>query len=378
MENSQSSQIDSYTKTIKDTITALAGVAGIGYAAGFMVVSSSLMIWGITDLTLVKARYVSVGFLFIIHVTIVLAPAFLFALKFIHETFGNMQPQLADASTSALLNPAPANLEENSSLSTVSQESSLRQEDSPIDDSPALVSDTQETNVTTRSFTFLRFLRRIFTFSKFYKGLSPLLLILLIFCFTILLSLILLYLTSTDVWTEGRSLYFWNFLSEKKWRLLLFWYIPLFVGGLLLPLFVIKISQQRWLLSIASKLLLIGGILLVFLFAVRTYASEIYPRTTPALGGGDFYLVKFTTGADKAKTLAPLMYLESEYKPKWVWLLDQSDKSYFVLILPNGCDDKASAFDVDLYRMRAVEVPKSLVDGVIHYNMNLDFPAKCD
>ncbi|HEX8070750.1 MAG TPA: hypothetical protein VF546_12415 [Pyrinomonadaceae bacterium] len=362
MSETKPGRLESYTNAIKDAITILAGVAGIGYAAGFMVVSSSLMSWGITDVTLVKARYVSVGFLFLVHAALVAAPASLLVLKLLRQIFGDALPVPAAAAQ-----PAAA-------------QSTAAEQSTPPADAPDAPAAAQAAAAEKRpaSFSISRFLRRLFNYSGLRRGISPAVLVLLMFALTLVLSGVLLYATSTEVWNEGRDFYFWNFVRARKWRLLALWYTPLFGGGLLVPLVAMTISTQRWLLGIPVRLLLIGGVLLVLLFAVRTYAAEIYPRTAPALGGGDFFLVKFTTGEDKAKTLAELMDMKAGYRPKWMWLLDQSDRSYFVLLLPPGCDGRNDAFAVDYSKMRSVEVPKDLIQGVAHYNYNLDYPAGCD
>lgn len=85
MSKNTKSILEQYTDTIKDSITILAGIVGIGYAVGFMIVNSYLMGWGIIDISLVKARYVSVGFLFMVHISLILVPSAIATTYFVKK-----------------------------------------------------------------------------------------------------------------------------------------------------------------------------------------------------------------------------------------------------------------------------------------------------
>jgi hypothetical protein len=77
-----------------------------------------------------------------------------------------------------------------------------------------------------------------------------------------------------------------------------------------------------------------------------------------------------------AGSLSQLMFGESACKSKWVWLLEQSEKSYFVLVPAKPCEN---VFELSLDYCRMIEVPKNLVGGLVHYNslIDKDKPAGC-
>src|SRR5690242_17018260 len=66
---------------VKDAVGVIAGIAVILYAVGFTVASASLMSWGIVNQNLAKARYVSVGVLFTLHVMLIVLPVAFFSKK---------------------------------------------------------------------------------------------------------------------------------------------------------------------------------------------------------------------------------------------------------------------------------------------------------
>jgi hypothetical protein len=373
-EKPGSSRLEPYTSVVKDGITILAGMGGIGYAAGFLIVNSSLMAWGITDVTLVKARYVSVGFLFMMHVALTLTPASLFTWALVNRACGDEQDELKSEPAAAFGVGVPPTPHSETTSSPLTAASLLE------------TSDSQSTEAT-KSGTSL--LSKVVSFiaSQGRARSTALLTLWIVLTFTVMiaLSVSLQYLTFNDFWADlGEETYLWNLLRQRKLQLILFWYLPLFVAGVLLPLILIEkeSTRKRWLFSFPVRLMLIGGVLLVLLLAIKAYASDIYPRTSPAIGGGDFYLVKLSARGEKARTLAELtappeiprtadqlkQYGEQDYTAKWVFLLDQSDKAYFVLVLPKNCDQN---------KARAVEVPKDLVEGVIHYNAVLDLSPTC-
>ena len=126
------------------------------------------------------------------------------------------------------------------------------------------------------------------------------------------------------------------------------------------------------------RLLLAGVLFLAFLSAVRTYVVEIYPRTTQALGDAFFFMVMLIPDKDKAEILAQSMHMELGYKPRWVWLLDQSDENYFLAVPPLDCDGYDNVHDVHVSRLRSVVIRKSLVEGIRKYHSGFDYPARCE
>ena len=320
------SPIQAYTTLIKDTITILAGIAAIGYAAGFMIVNTSLMLWGITDVTVVKVRYISVGFLFIVHSVLVLGMASLGMLNFVRETQKN--------------------------IPTNSTEQNLASANAGASDAP------------TNS-----------AHSRWRKAIRPFSLILVLFGATALLSLALAYLTSTNVLGDGTAQSFWGLSNNKKWW---FWFIASFVSGFLWPIVMRGISNRKWLYGVPHVSWAIGVTILMFLFAVKSYATSVYPKSAPSVGGGDYFLVKLIPAEDKAKIVAQLMSTAADVNPKWAWLLDQTDKAYFVLAFPGDYDENTSPFEFSEDRCRAVEIEKSLIQGILHYNSNVDHRKEWD
>lgn len=124
----------------------------------------------------------------------------------------------------------------------------------------------------------------------------------------------------------------------------------------------------RDLLGIPNRFSLIGIILLSFVIAIRTYASEIYPTITPALGGD---IVKIQLVAEKAKveTLGQLVPIgkksnKTNFTSAPLWLLDQSDKNYFILVCDNSnCDTPPKPGNTSVH---AVQLDKGLIQGVIY------------
>jgi hypothetical protein len=278
----------------KETLSLIGGIAGIGYAFGFLVVNSWLMRWGIIDLSLLKLHYIAVGVLYVAHFALV--AAFGFAVPKPQKYF----------------------------------ETAIR----------------------------------------------------LVACFAAALavSLIWSFITSTVLW-EGEYRTFWSNLTFADY---LKWVCPVYFAGILIAFSIQNFALNlRWLRVPMRQWLLIVAVLCSIL-AIRAYATEVYPFAVAGIGGGDFYLVRIIpkqgvslrgleTGSEVrfGPTTTPSDPLEVT---RWVWLLDQSEKAYFVLVCNRNLNtDDLVAADLDAFR--AVEIQKELVAFVIHFNRSLDTPA---
>ncbi len=280
---------------IKDAAALLAGIAGLAYAVGFLIVTGLLISWGIADVTLVKARYIAVGLLFVVHIVAVIV-----AIHFL-----------------------------------------------------------------------LRFVPRL----------SRLLRIPLAFIGGAVVAVVFLYAKAAATWQE-QSGQFWQWLRENYDLLLIFWYTPVFLSAVVLRSLPTGTGGSR----VHEFPVHVIALTLLLLTAMRTYTVRIYPRTPVAIGGGDFFLVRLMPSRDKPELLRMLLQrpvsskdpnplhtdnAETVKSPEtpWVWLLDQTDHAYFVLILKVDCTSES---DLDFENVRAVEVSKDLVSGILHYNRNFD------
>jgi hypothetical protein len=68
----------------KDTITILGGVGALAYAAGFIVVTLNLQIWGFWNTSLASPRYISVGLAVILFLSFSVLPAYYCLLNCLH------------------------------------------------------------------------------------------------------------------------------------------------------------------------------------------------------------------------------------------------------------------------------------------------------
>jgi hypothetical protein len=294
---------------VKDAATIVASLAGVGYAIGFLVVTSSLVAWNISDYSIVQVRYISVGLLYLVYSVVVLVPA--------HAVGGK------------LLGLWSARHHTNRSGS-----SALR-----------LVVATAFRVVT-------------------------------VFAVVGAVVLLLFYATSTDAWMSHSS-HFWLELKRYGPRLFLRWLMPLFVIGVLSP--VVQATDRprtsRW--PLQWRALAVATAIVAILVGIHAYAEEIYTRTTPAIGGGDYFLVKLMPGKDQTETLRGVVTNSATGSPKWIWLLDQTDKSYFVLLFPDNCDRTVDIFSLTV-PLRAVEIAKSAIVSVTHYQSQFDGSARCN
>lgn len=97
---------------------------------------------------------------------------------------------------------------------------------------------------------------------------------------------------------------------------------------------------------------LFTGILITSIF----YARWVYPFMPFALGGGTPIVIKLVIQKDKANDFSQVIPLESENVTDALYLIDQSESSYFVLIPSNSQRDM----------MHPVEIKKDLVLSIIH------------
>jgi hypothetical protein len=290
----------------KDVLSLVGGVAGVAYALGFLVVNSSLVTWGIIDLSPLKPHYVAVGLLFVIH--LVLLVAFPFGLFF----------------------------------------SLLR---------------SDRTSKAVRGATILEALAAIFLAWG--------------------LSVVWSFFTSTSFWLGDRWEYWRAFGYTWFLEPFLIWLLAGSITGVILAFAVSgRGSHHRWLGILQRQWLGTAAMALGFA-ALIAYSLAIYPRTVPSIGGGDFFLVRLVpsekgdiinslTQPDPSKLSITADTTKPVRQPtRWVWLLDQSEKMYFILVCSEEKDAK-DMINTDWDKFRAVELQKELVAGVIHYNQGLD------
>lgn len=314
-ENGQSEMQDQ----IKEVISFLGGIGAISYAAGFIVVTTNLLQYGISDLNLLNARYVSAGFFFIFLLGLTMVPA----INLIYFTSHIMGHKLENPPIKYPLVNVPS---------------------SPVPTSCK-------------------------------ESIDSILKLLLSTLLALIAPLIVIIITSTKTWLQAISLssilsllsfisMLLSSISPLFSILLLRWFAPIFVTGFLLYLIIHPISNENWISNIPNSLWLIGGVVLCLLVAINSYAFVIYPSISPAMGGGDAVDVSLVFDNDSVQMMKQLVPLETNSNSATVplRLLDESDKDYFLLVTDGGINASNVSF-------HAVKIDKSLVKGVTYsYN----------
>lgn len=325
---------------LKDAVTLLGSVGAISYAAGFIIVRTYLLQYGISDLSLLAPRYVSVGLFFFIITGLILVPAYFAEYNI---------PQEIRLGHAILLRSIVKNLES-------------------LNPKIVLATLTQPLTVVLIQVKQFESIKRI-RWVEIYTAVVTL----------AFLSHIFLLLISAPSWqsqalfdtlfTPSKVVAVGDQFSQRLQSLLLGWYIPVCLASFLLSRVVSRKPLGRDLLGIPNRFSLIGIIVLFFVIAIRTYASEIYPTITPALGGGDIVKIQLVAEKAKVETLGQLVPIgkkspKTSFTSAPLWLLDQSDKNYFILVCDNGnCDTPPKPGDTSVH---AVQLDKGLIQGVIY------------
>lgn len=291
-------------RNIQDVLTLVATVGGIVYAAGYVIVSSKLLGWGISEVNLAKARYVSVGLMFFINIGLVVAiPCFwmsrsLDRLGSTFELLANLAPKLRAGFET--LDRSSTTFEDIKGLAP------------GITSSPATVMHS-----------------RFFYWAKIAFSVA------VCYVITVAISVGFICLTSSPSWAGaagGNVL--WQ-LYHVSWPLLGFWFLPLFVAGLLMPLLPGARPRSASALRIPDWRLVVAGILFCVLVATRIYANYIFTHISPAVGGGDFYpvnVVPVPAENGKPDFLSEIFSVKADHTSKRVWLFDESDEFYFFVV----------------------------------------------
>ncbi len=323
-ENGQSTLQDK----IKDWVTFVGGIGAISYAAGFIVVTTRLLDYGIIDWNLLNARYLSAGFFFIIFLGVSLVPA-ISLIMFTSEILGKKFPKIrleephkSDQIASRLFhyyNPAWSKYFDSGKI-----------------------------------FVFIRFI-----------------ILLLMF---LLVPAVAISVVNPKIWfgNIGSSDFqaIWNLVlsSLMRYQTLL---IPLFLTGLLLYLITHQ-SKKNWLSDVSIRWLLIGFVVISLLWVVDKYSLEIYPYITEAVGGGGWTAVSLVFDNESAQTAMQLVNLSTNSTTKPLTLLGENDKDYYFLVsnenLPNQMTVGTNASFTN--ESRAVEIDKDLIKGLI-YNVTV-------
>jgi hypothetical protein len=187
-----------------------------------------------------------------------------------------------------------------------------------------------------------------------------------VFSLSVVCSLGVILLLSTQLtleWNQFRHVqisvaWLWFY----GWRLLIGWYLSVFLSGALLrEIMDGTLIGQR--MSIIPPALGLAGawsvVLLLVLFASESYASYIYAQINEAWGGGQEVQVQLILDPAQADKKPPIPLEGSSRSVSIsVEMLEQTDKSYVVLVRRYDAKEQR-------HYKEAVELDKTIVKGTL-------------
>lgn len=321
-------QVKGWLDPWKELATTIVGLAGILYAIGFVLTNIYLLRYGISDFSLLKARYVATGALFVTIATLSIYPMY-YVSMFVLEWLIQRKSWLFS-------------LEPEQPLAITMARQKLLELATPINWLDELL---DLIPVTYRPYLV-------------WLGL------LLIFLFTNLVSVIVYTFVSQPAWLLQRDFSIQVLLQamETNYRSATGWYLACAIFGIILAITVRGIRIGGRLLKIPNYFWSAAGLLIALLWMIPTYAQQIHPNIASAFGGGSTVTVQLVADDKSAPTLAQIVPLESPQTDKAtktipLKLLDENDK-VFILILVDSSSQQE----------RAVRVSKDLVKGVLFAN----------
>jgi hypothetical protein len=324
---------------LKQIVTYLGGTAALLYALGFVVVTTYMLNFGVTDISLAQAQYISVGLFFIISAAFTLLPTAWLTYILMSEIYILMSEILERLRSRK---PKPKKNIESQILKV----------------------------------------QMVFYYTLIYVIVA------------IFAPFTLFHLTSdTGTGSEVISHLHQDMTSYfiQLWDIVPDWFAPLIGLGIFIGQIVYFVNIKEEVFAklkhrssiimpesepIKSKpqpFILRTGIIMFFmvfacmipylgLIATHTYSAEIYPAIRPGFGGGNFGTIQFVTDSSGANVLSSLVRMESTLTSEPVQLIGDGAKYYSILLDTN---DK-----------RAVMIEKSLVKGIKSMKIPLDKISK--
>jgi hypothetical protein len=326
-------QIKEVTNTWKDIFSSVLGLGAILYAVGFVIASIYLLSFGISDFSLLKAKYIAGGLLFILLSAFAIYPAFFVCLNLLQKLSGLIPrlkfqpvrwlqdlpfiPVMLQFVPTAALPPfykIALSIPDPDLLRTVLKNQSEIQ---------------KEANNFTNWLVSLLVLEVFVLFLLARPGL--------------LIS------------SSGKDMPFSLFLSGVGY-LLLCWIFALILA---------VIASWKWKRTEVRNLYwAVVGVVLITLVLLPDYALQVYPQISPAFGGGQSATVKLVADGQSVDTLSQLVPMQPTLSGQPatslpVELLDENDAAYFLLV-------PASAVPRLNPTAHAVKVEKALVQGIAY------------
>jgi hypothetical protein len=326
-------QIKEATSTWKDVFSSVLGLGAVLYAVGFVIASIYLLSFGISDFSLLKAKYIAGGLLFILLSAFAIYPAFFVCLNLLQKLSGliprlKFQPvrwlqdlpfipvmlQFVPAAALPPFYKIALSIPDPDLLRTVLKNQSEIQ---------------KEANNFTNWLVSLLVLEVFVLFLLARPGL--------------LIS------------SSGTDMPFSLFLSGVGY-LLLCWIFALILA---------VIASWKWKRTEVRNLYwAVVGVVLITLVLLPDYALQVYPQISPAFGGGQSATVKLVADDQSVDTLSQLVPMQPSLSGQpatslSVELLDENDAAYFLLV-------PASVNPQPTPATYAVKVAKDLVQGIVY------------
>ncbi len=351
-------------------LSSILSLAGLIYAIGFIVVSNSLLRYGISDFSLLQARYITTGVVFVFMLAVSAYPAY-YASPLLLEFLWKRLPKWLSADTPPLfVTTKPELSATDTTKSTVSQPPAesptsavtrmRRPSDIAAETRPVLVMPKQSRaseviyvdpdKVSSQLIPILwnvpSTLRPLLAWGA---AVALILLInggsLAIFTFLSTLPQFEPAPISVAFWQR-----FWN-IFVTAWP----WYVVCMLFGALSNLVIQGVPEGWRLLKIPNRFWAIVGLGLLLIWLVPLYVYQLYPRLSPILGGGKTTTVQLIAYDNADATLARLIPLDpNSGKTVEVELIDENDKVLFVLVK----NSSSQQFD-------AIRISKDLVAGIV-------------
>lgn len=187
---------------------------------------------------------------------------------------------------------------------------------------------------------------------------------LLLFVLVVLVSVAVIAILSTGtVWEPGTLQVMklaGNRIRSQTISFIVGWHLFLIAAALILSALTNRKPSTATRFAIPADVWLIPVMALLLISATKTYASVIYPNINPAFGGGQLLPVKLLISQSKIDEVDQLLPMEADPTTKrklpWskaVYLIDQNEKVYYVLIQNDQCE------------LHGIQINKELVNGVI-------------
>jgi hypothetical protein len=339
----------------KDLATAVLGLAGLFYVVGFVVTNTYLSSYGINDFTLLKARYIATGTLFLLLAVLVIYPAYFMTRYLISWVFQKADQLYLDvlktwatsyatrAQIAAMrreLAQMPTEVAEKCSVLLADEEAALRED--PTRKNETDVGSAQSTIMQTLVSYSPQLMSKLYGIYVY----SGLLLISGILISGLISATAFAFLSRP--WWFGRTdidmTSWWHWMLNSAFEEFGPWYIGCSIFGVILgvmsggllegTLFSHLLGQQRpkrSALSASRKQLSaresgykvyglppaywgIMAALFLTLWIIPDFARSIYPLISPALGGGKPSTVQLIADGESAPVVTALIPVEVTYR----------------------------------------------------------------